>query len=504
MGAYPFLSVTPLAIQTQSPPPLSLSLSLYNSNLSLYSFFCDHTVSLLKFSKINLYFSLSPSLLSLSLLIFGLDMKFLSSSSASSSPVSFNANMCNSKSATAGCLAGVLRRLLCSGSHPTHPSDHIRDSGSVVFGKDENLRPGEKMEGVGTPGIVARLMGLDAKQEINLVCDKIKCNSIVRSRSMNSADCRSNSEAKQGRHRRVKSSSSFRETPVFFEMENDYLLLSFENEDENKELRQKERKCELGSGELGQRSTERRRNKISRRRRASEKKGGEDFDGRKNVPTRKENTDTNQPSQIVRNNGKVKEFPEQDGANLGDNKSDSPTKKEEQESGSENSSPVSVIDFGECVNDPELPASGLFPQFIFSLRYYYHKIHLRNSLYLSPSKIYVTEENLRSDGSNSKRKLSAELANYKHPSSQYASCSIGDGGEAKKIEGEGTGSGQKARQGRKFLGLWGEICQLAGAELMESNWLYKEIKKHEEFEDLGADFGLQILDGLLQELVDHL
>ena len=40
--------------------------------------------------------------------------------------------------------------------------------------------------------------------------------------------------------------------------------------------------------------------------------------------------------------------------------------------------------------------------------------------------------------------------------------------------------------------------------MMESSWLYKEIKKHEDFEYLGADFGLQILDELLQELVHNL
>lgn len=309
-------------------------------------------------------------------------MKFLSSSSSSSSSTaSFNANMCNSRSATAGCLAGVLRRLLCSGSLPTHPSDHIRDSGSLVFGKDENLEAVEKMESVTTPGIVARLMGLDSMPEINLVCGQIKGNSIVRSRSMNSVDCWPDSEAMQGRHRRVKSSLSFRETPVILEMENEeYLLLSFGNEGETTELRQKERKCEMGSGELRQRSTGRCGNKNTRRQRVSEKKGKED---QKNVPTGKENTNrrvSDQPCQVVCNNGKVKDFPAQDsfkkphvtpedGAKLRDkkNKSGSATKKVEPECSSENSSPVSVLDFGECINDPELPASGSFPQFISAL-----------------------------------------------------------------------------------------------------------------------------------------
>ncbi|KAJ9698695.1 hypothetical protein PVL29_007655 [Vitis rotundifolia] len=387
-------------------------------------------------------------------------MKFLSSSS-SSSTASFDANMCNSRNATAGCFAGVLRRLLCSGSLPTHPSDHIRDSGLVVFGKDENLKAGEKMEGVATPGIVARLMGLDSMPEINLVCSQIKVNSIVRSRSMNSMDFWPDSEAMQGKHRRVKSSLSFRETPVFFEMENEeYLLLSFGNEGETKELRQKERKCEMGSGELRQRTTERCGNKNTRRQRVSEKKDKEDGEARKNVPIGKENTNrsvSDQPSQMVCNNGEVKDFPAQDsfkkpqassedGAKLRDKKkkSRSATKKVEPECSSENSSPVSVLDFGECINDPELPIP------------------------------------------------------------ENTSSSIGDNGEAKKIEGKCTGSRKTACHGQKYLGMWVEICRLAGGEMMESSWLHKEIKKHEDFEDLGADFGLHILDELLQELVDHL
>lgn len=395
--------------------------------------------------------------------------------------------MCNSRNATAGCFASVLRRLLCSGSLPTHPSDHIRDSGLVVFGKDENLKAGEKMEGVATPGIVARLMGLDSMPEINLVCSQIKGNSIVRSRSMNSMDCWPDSEAMQGKHRRVKSSLSFRETPVFFEMENEeYLLLSFGNEGETKKLRQKERKCEMGSGGLRQRTRERCGNKNTRRQRVSEKKDKEDGDARKNVPIGKENTNrrvSDQPSQMVCNNGEVKDFPAQDsfkkpqvssedGAKLRDKKkSRSATEKVEPECSSENSSPVSVLDFGECINDPELP---------------------------------IPEENLKCTDSSSRRKLSPELENYEHPSSENASSSIGDDGEAKKIEGKCTGSRKTACHGQKYLGMWVEICRLAGGEMMESSWLYNEIKKHEDFEDLGADFGLHILDGLLQELVDHL
>lgn len=309
-------------------------------------------------------------------------MKFLSSSS-SSSTASFNANMCNSRSATAGCLAGILRRLLCSASLPTHPSDHIRDSISGVFGKSENLRAGEKMEAVAAPGIVARLMGLDSMPDTNFVCSPVKGNSIVRSRSMNSMDFWPDSDAMEGRHRRVKSSLSFRETPVFFEMENDeYLLLSFGNDGETKELRRKERKLEMVSGELRQRSTGRRGKMKVTRQRVSWKKDKEGNNPIKHVPTGEENaTDmrvSDQPSQMVCNNAEAKDYPAQDsfkeprvspkdGVKQRDEKKKNPseTKKVEPECSSENSSPVSVLDFGECIiNDPELPSSGSLSQFI--------------------------------------------------------------------------------------------------------------------------------------------
>lgn len=50
----------------------------------------------------------------------------------------------------------------------------------------------------------------------------------------------------------------------------------------------------------------------------------------------------------------------------------------------------------------------------------------------------------------------------------------------------------------------GEICKIAKGAMMESNWLYKELWKLEDFEGTGADFELQILETMLNELVDQL
>ncbi|OMO84369.1 hypothetical protein CCACVL1_10862 [Corchorus capsularis] len=68
--------------------------------------------------------------------------------------------MCTPKSATAGCLAGILRRILCSHSLPTHPSDHITEATSVASSyKKKEFSSVDKIDGSKvSPGIVARLM----------------------------------------------------------------------------------------------------------------------------------------------------------------------------------------------------------------------------------------------------------------------------------------------------------------------------------------------------------
>ena len=197
-------------------------------------------------------------------------MKSLSSSpsfsSCSSTTTSFN-----SKSATAGCLAGLLRRILCSGNLPTHPSDQIKEVDSVLCDKDHELKAKENIETTTTPGIVARLMGLESLPEINLLHNSSP-NSISRSRSMNSADHLAGFDQMQGQHRRVKSTLSFRELPTFLELENEnFLVLSFENGGESKELRSEGRKSEMGFGELKQRRAERCKNRENRTERVSEK-----------------------------------------------------------------------------------------------------------------------------------------------------------------------------------------------------------------------------------------
>jgi hypothetical protein len=337
-------------------------------------------------------------------------MKLLSSSSSSSSPsfssssssASFDVNMCNSKSAAAGCLAGILRRILCSGNLPTHPSDQIREADSVVCDKDQELKAAkeciERFEASASPGIVARLMGLDSTPEINnLLHERSKPNSISRSRSMNSADQLAGLDSMQGQHRRVKSTLSFREMPTFLELENEnFLTLSFETGGENKEFRSKGKKSEKGFGELKQRRAERCKNGENRAERVSEKKKKKKTNNNKGCQeaNKKVLNDLNEPekqSKRISDNGKskgssitrslsknshekpygspeavktskpVKHKEVFHGRKLSERKKTSlcVVQNTESECSSEDSSPVSVLDFGHFLTDPEIPISGL-------------------------------------------------------------------------------------------------------------------------------------------------
>ncbi|KAK6125978.1 hypothetical protein DH2020_040286 [Rehmannia glutinosa] len=73
------------------------------------------------------------------------------------------ANSADASSSTK-CYTAVLRRLLCSGSFPTHPSDQFADSNIEKIGAEKCLKPDEnaKQSAKSNPGVVARLMGLDS------------------------------------------------------------------------------------------------------------------------------------------------------------------------------------------------------------------------------------------------------------------------------------------------------------------------------------------------------
>ncbi|CAA0832845.1 ALC-interacting protein 1 [Striga hermonthica] len=108
------------------------------------------------------------------------------------------------------CLSSVLRRMLCSGSLPTHPSDQYPDTSipGNLSKHDEIVMK----QGTGSkPGVVAKLMGLDSFPDSPSWAHKDRSlGSFLRSRSVNSIDFLPPFDPPR-LHRRVRTSVSFRE-----------------------------------------------------------------------------------------------------------------------------------------------------------------------------------------------------------------------------------------------------------------------------------------------------
>lgn len=160
-----------------------------------------------------------------------------------------------------------MRKILCSGSLATEPSNQISEldsSNSVVSGKDQNLNAEQSAEVVTaatttTPGIVARLMGLESMGDIP--CGS-KPSSLSRSRSMNSMDYLGECNRM---HKRVNSTLSFREAPNFLLTENEnFLVFSFEGGGESSRALKSNnvRKRKMGCAELKQKVATERGNEL--------------------------------------------------------------------------------------------------------------------------------------------------------------------------------------------------------------------------------------------------
>lgn len=271
---------------------------------------------------------------------------FSSCSSSSITTTTTTFDVTYPKSASAGCLAGILRRILCYGSLPTYPSDHIPEAANSIdqSQNDRDFKPKEKTEETdssATPSLVARLMGLESIPDANLVSTP---NSISRSLSMNSVERLLGDHDPIQAHdrRRVK---SFREMPTFLENE-EFLILSFENGGENKERRSKGRKCDTGHGELRKKKAGKSRNKENRTERELEK----------------------EKKQVKKSTRVLKDL---NGREMLRSKTSHKLKKEticdvlenvESDCTFEDLSPVSVLDCGRFLVDHEVPTSGLSPQ----------------------------------------------------------------------------------------------------------------------------------------------
>ncbi|KAL3638065.1 hypothetical protein CASFOL_018078 [Castilleja foliolosa] len=142
------------------------------------------------------------------------------------------------------CYSAVLRRLLCSSSLPTHPSDQFNDipKAEDCFKNEENVK--QSVNSI-NPGVVARLMGLDSFPNTP---SAQTLGSFFRSRSVNSIDFISHFDPVK-QHRRVRTSVSFREGTYYH---HDLAKVDEIGEDEEKTNKKEKRGGNGNSERLGE------------------------------------------------------------------------------------------------------------------------------------------------------------------------------------------------------------------------------------------------------------
>ncbi|KAK7385531.1 hypothetical protein VNO78_31254 [Psophocarpus tetragonolobus] len=407
-------------------------------------------------------------------------MKLLPPSS-SPSTLSLNPSLCNSKSATAGCLTAIFHRILCSGCLPSQPSDQIRELNSMsnMSGKVQELKTEQNNEPATTtcttitPGLVERLMGLESMGERETTPSSL----LSRSKSMNFMDYMGECKRMEGVHKRAKS-SSFREVPNFYLLENEnFLVLNFKSGCDGGEFGSKERKKTKVSKERGE-------FKKNKREKVHDEKGNlSDMssanvgnDGKHKLQfantsslfmacSEKEHSDSEKrrfshpmKSKEVTNGRKVKRRKKGTTYYV--------EKKVNSECSSQDSSPVSVFDF-----DREAP---------------------------------VTEVDSFGVDLSWRRKLSPELEDDQLDDLHYDSNLIIEERKVKAIEDiKYEGSKKNEKQSHGYVDIWEKNCKLVEEELV-SNKLQKALREQGDFESVCADFESEIVDHLLHEFIDQL
>lgn len=264
----------------------------------------------------------------------------------------------------------MLRRLLCFNVLPTHPTNQIKDIdfNSAEFDKLGCLESEEKIGDTDNPGIVARLMGLELMPRFDFSNTQMKPSSTTRSQSM---DCDSSKESGfiQGQHRRAKTSLSSHEMPTFFEHE-EFFVLSFENLGKDNESRSK-------GGTLKPRKVgkcRRRKSESERRESVAGEEDKENQEHNKRANHKVSQTVILSPAAIFNQNSETA----REAVDVVEEE------KAETESNSENSSPVSVLDFCESIFHPLVPTSGLFSQFCL-----YFSLDLLGALFICALELEV-------------------------------------------------------------------------------------------------------------------
>ncbi|XVE76564.1 hypothetical protein DITRI_Ditri12bG0183400 [Diplodiscus trichospermus] len=402
--------------------------------------------------------------------------------------------MSNRKSSSSGCFSAVLRRLLCSGSFQTHPSDNIIELNTVD--DDDHVAKVPVQASESGPGIVARLMGLDSLPENNWVQKCKTPGPVTRSRSVNFMDYMLEFDLTQAKHRRVKTSASFREVPQCPQLlqrnhNHEYLVVYLENVDKNNESGSKTRKSEKGDGSNSKHNAKQKENvrekaackkqnqekskKISKlknepRRVSSGKRSlkaaGSCINGAKEVHiNHAANSKAKGPLKIVNQ--------KEESVLTRKKKNQLEAKKNEchDRNTSEGSSPVSVLNVS---ND--------------------FAAHRENGI----------SENSRSFELKPEKKSSSKSVKYDSSTMDIsARISITESLGKQELT-EKNFESTEMEETEYYMELVGKPWKLTEEDIKFSNWITKKIFTFEDFEEICAEFGEQILDLMLHQVADEL
>ncbi|CAL0301687.1 unnamed protein product [Lupinus luteus] len=426
-----------------------------------------------------------------------------SSPSSSSSTTNLDPTMCNSNSKSngtqSGCFNAILRRILCSGGLQTHPSDQIREfqcSKSVVCGKDQSFKARQNAAAAAAvatttpPGIVARLMGLETMVES-------KPGSLSRSKSMNSVDYLGECNRMESFHKRVKSTVSFREMPTFLLLENEnFLVLSFEKEGENKEFKSNGRKGKMGSADLKQKKAGKERIELKENKR--EKVYGENSLIEKEKLSKRV---SNMHCGDVGNDVKFQEI-----TNIWPHLKASSEKKY---FASEAEKLCKIIDHKEVMVSEGLKRRRMRRKKKNSFTEKRREIECKSedsspvSVLQFEHKPCETEVDSLVFGLSPRRKLTPSVENDQHFLSSSDNNVMIEETKVKELE-KTKFEGPKKKEKHSNIDIWGEVCRVAEDEFAETNQMLAWMNKQGEFGSVSADCELQIFDDLLNELIDQL
>ncbi|XP_073275220.1 uncharacterized protein [Primulina huaijiensis] len=360
------------------------------------------------------------------------------------------------------CFSGFLRSLLCTGSLPTHPSDQLNielnttqiDCRNPEKSSESEANHGKQATASLKPGVVARLMGLESLPASPLPSRQKTLGSYFRSRSVNSIDFLSQfdpvKQACHRRHRRVRTSVSFREVPSSLFVLDDKFSVVFPLDEVD----------ETGACEEDQLQLVARKSSVIYEKRKMEKRArgksrnGENFEERtvnKKLPAgRKMETREGSRSAVCAKSQK-KDFNGKTSVNLREKRA--------------------------VINKPAMDSRPTMKQVKKK------KVHGVKKIHPEPT-----------------GRASHEICSNKHYSSAQR---LTKNGEIRAISKSKT---EKRSRNHEWTNIFEQVFKLTqeSADEIDCDWTYGQISKLEDFEDICGQFGGQILEVLLTQTVQEL